>query len=171
MLLGDHGNNSLPIISRAMPSIEEIYVQVLWGLLLATILILILLRCTNEVLDRRRRPHDIETGEPSNPDDEATAIAIAILMAMVTQRSPPEKKQADSTLILAAETIVIYKNNQEEAKSNCNGDICVICLGEYEDGVRCRILSNCKHMFHQSCVDSWLVEGRDCPLCRAPVLG
>lgn len=51
---------------------------------------------------------------------------------------------------------------------------CAICLGciEREDGVR--ILPNCKHYFHISCIDRWLLlcpTNSSCPLCRASVLG
>ncbi|KAM7467802.1 hypothetical protein LguiB_015364 [Lonicera macranthoides] len=42
---------------------------------------------------------------------------------------------------------------------------CPICLDEFKDGERCRILS-CKHAFHISCVDVWLAENHTCPICR-----
>lgn len=48
--------------------------------------------------------------------------------------------------------------------------ICLSCIGE-EDGVR--ILPNCKHYFHISCIDSWLLlcpTNSSCPLCRATVI-
>jgi len=50
--------------------------------------------------------------------------------------------------------------------------ICLGCIGE-EDGVR--ILPNCRHYFHISCIDQWLlpctVNNSACPLCRATVIG
>ncbi|CAJ2646929.1 unnamed protein product [Trifolium pratense] len=46
---------------------------------------------------------------------------------------------------------------------------CYICLVEYEDGDRMRVLP-CHHEFHTTCVDKWLKEiHRVCPLCRGDI--
>lgn len=45
---------------------------------------------------------------------------------------------------------------------------CSICLGDYEDGEHCRLLS-CGHCFHTDCVDAWLQINRICPLCKVDV--
>lgn len=49
--------------------------------------------------------------------------------------------------------------------------ICLGCIGE-EDEVR--ILPNCRHYFHISCIDQWLlpctVNNSSCPLCRTTVI-
>lgn len=33
------------------------------------------------------------------------------------------------------------------------GDRCLICLGDYEKGEECRLLSKCQHVFHKDCID------------------
>ncbi|KAL6345430.1 hypothetical protein AAG906_015914 [Vitis piasezkii] len=46
------------------------------------------------------------------------------------------------------------------------GDTCSICLEDYKDGERLRVLP-CQHEFHASCVDSWLTKwGTFCPVCK-----
>ena len=46
---------------------------------------------------------------------------------------------------------------------------CPICLSELAVGESGRML-RCKHLFHKSCLDEWLVVNATCPTCRAPVL-
>ncbi|EOA12228.1 hypothetical protein CARUB_v10012731mg [Capsella rubella] len=43
---------------------------------------------------------------------------------------------------------------------------CAICLGEFADGERVRVLPPCNHSFHVSCIDTWLLSHSSCPYCR-----
>ena len=45
---------------------------------------------------------------------------------------------------------------------------CSICMCEYEAGEPLRLLY-CEHVFHQQCVDAWLLRNATCPICRASV--
>lgn len=50
---------------------------------------------------------------------------------------------------------------------------CSICLEEFVDGARTRVLP-CQHRFHLHCVDQWLLINRHkptCPLCNLDVRG
>ncbi|XP_044433425.1 RING-H2 finger protein ATL74-like [Triticum aestivum] len=49
-------------------------------------------------------------------------------------------------------------------------DVCAICLGEFVDGEKVRVLPQCGHGFHVRCVDAWLVSHSACPTCRRPVI-
>lgn len=44
---------------------------------------------------------------------------------------------------------------------------CCICLGEFVDGEKLKVLPGCEHYFHCDCVDEWLTHHSSCPLCRA----
>lgn len=46
---------------------------------------------------------------------------------------------------------------------------CVICLESYGAGQVVRILP-CQHVFHQCCVDHWLLLRHTCPICKLNIL-
>ncbi|KAF8703745.1 hypothetical protein HU200_031832 [Digitaria exilis] len=49
-------------------------------------------------------------------------------------------------------------------------EVCAICLGEFADGEKVRVLPRCGHGFHVPCVDAWLLSRGSCPTCRRPVV-
>ncbi|KAB2056714.1 hypothetical protein ES319_A11G121900v1 [Gossypium barbadense] len=44
-----------------------------------------------------------------------------------------------------------------------------VCLSEFENDEKARVLPNCNHSFHVDCIDMWFYTHSNCPLCRAPV--
>ncbi|KAJ4833467.1 hypothetical protein Tsubulata_042211 [Turnera subulata] len=56
-----------------------------------------------------------------------------------------------------------------EAFSSVEDAQCSICLGEYQEKEVLRIMPNCGHNFHLSCIDVWLRKQSTCPVCRFPV--
>ncbi|XP_024357021.1 uncharacterized protein [Physcomitrium patens] len=47
---------------------------------------------------------------------------------------------------------------------------CAVCLTEFGDDDRLRLLPKCKHAFHLECIDTWLLSNSTCPLCRRSLL-
>lgn len=44
---------------------------------------------------------------------------------------------------------------------------CAVCLYEFDGEDEIRRLTNCRHIFHRSCLDRWLDhDQKTCPLCR-----
>ncbi|XP_011017941.1 PREDICTED: E3 ubiquitin ligase BIG BROTHER-related-like isoform X2 [Populus euphratica] len=57
----------------------------------------------------------------------------------------------------------------DRVKGNDEDEQCYICLAEYEEGDKIRVLP-CHHEYHMVCVDKWLKEIHGvCPLCRGDV--
>ncbi|KAK7338836.1 hypothetical protein VNO77_19469 [Canavalia gladiata] len=58
---------------------------------------------------------------------------------------------------------------QKEAHVKEIGGECAVCLSVFADGEEVRQLSACKHSFHASCIDMWLSNHSNCPICRATI--
>ena len=58
---------------------------------------------------------------------------------------------------------------QKESHSKDIGSECPVCLSVFADGEEVRQLSGCKHSFHVTCIDLWLNNHNNCPICRASV--
>ena len=43
---------------------------------------------------------------------------------------------------------------------------CAVCLENFKEGEKCRLLPKCNHCFHADCIDSWLAKTAACPVCR-----
>ncbi|KAL4230585.1 F-BAR and double SH3 domains protein 2 [Mactra antiquata] len=48
-------------------------------------------------------------------------------------------------------------------------DQCAVCIESYKWNDVIRVLP-CKHIFHKSCVDPWLLDQRSCPMCKMDIL-
>ncbi|XP_066241641.1 RING finger protein 150 isoform X1 [Saccopteryx leptura] len=48
-------------------------------------------------------------------------------------------------------------------------DNCAVCIEGYKPSDVVRILP-CRHLFHKSCVDPWLLDHRTCPMCKMNIL-
>nr|KAF6402336.1 ring finger protein 150 [Rousettus aegyptiacus] len=59
------------------------------------------------------------------------------------------------------------KKGDKETESDF--DNCAVCIEGYKPSDVVRILP-CRHLFHKSCVDPWLLDHRTCPMCKMNIL-
>ncbi|XP_061566465.1 LOW QUALITY PROTEIN: RING finger protein 150 [Cololabis saira] len=60
----------------------------------------------------------------------------------------------------------IRKGDQE---TEADFDNCAVCIEGYKPNDVVRILP-CRHLFHKTCVDPWLLDHRTCPMCKMNIL-
>ncbi|KFO28630.1 RING finger protein 148 isoform X1 [Fukomys damarensis] len=58
---------------------------------------------------------------------------------------------------------------EEDKELDPDEDNCVVCLDTYKPQDVIRILT-CKHFFHKTCIDPWLLAHRTCPMCKCDIL-
>lgn len=55
---------------------------------------------------------------------------------------------------------------EERTRSSCE---CAVCLNDFQDNEKLRIIPSCAHIFHIDCIDVWLQKNANCPLCRTNI--
>lgn len=71
---------------------------------------------------------------------------------------------ANSTVEYSTVQVIIQSNKE------INEDLCAVCLGEFKAGERVSVLPDCAHIFHVSCINKWLENHSNCPLCRTSTI-
>ncbi|XP_053282157.1 E3 ubiquitin-protein ligase Arkadia isoform X2 [Pleuronectes platessa] len=63
---------------------------------------------------------------------------------------------------------LLGKQEEDEGADEDTEEKCTICLSMLEEGEDVRRLP-CMHLFHQLCVDQWLLTNKKCPICRVDI--
>lgn len=73
-----------------------------------------------------------------------------------------ELRSISASLIRELLPVVKFSEVSDSAPESC-----AVCLYEFEDDDEIRRLTNCRHIFHRSCLDRWMDhDQKTCPLCR-----
>ncbi|OVA13970.1 zinc finger protein [Macleaya cordata] len=73
--------------------------------------------------------------------------------------------------VLIREILPVVKFEDLVACDGETPDSCAVCLYEFESQEEIRRLTNCRHIFHRSCLDRWMDhDQKTCPLCRTPFI-
>ncbi|KAH0933797.1 hypothetical protein HID58_010914 [Brassica napus] len=91
-------------------------------------------------------------------------ISSSAVVTDTWQRSNGASNGLDETLI---ESITVYKYRKGDGFVESSD--CSVCLSEFQEEERLRLLPKCSHAFHVPCIDTWLKSHSNCPLCRAEI--
>ncbi|CAH1424659.1 unnamed protein product [Lactuca virosa] len=63
------------------------------------------------------------------------------------------------------DTLPVFMYKEVVGANNSSFD-CAVCLSEFSEMDKLRLLPTCSHAFHINCIDTWLLSNSTCPLCR-----
>ncbi|CAF1215482.1 unnamed protein product [Adineta ricciae] len=101
--------------------------------------------------------------EPNEPD----IISIPRLIERPTRlldldkNVPTKKLTSEQINILPTEVFQGAKNKNDEENK------CSVCWDDFEQSQTLRRL-RCFHLYHKECIDKWLKDKNQCPICRIP---
>ncbi|XP_051121529.1 RING-H2 finger protein ATL74-like [Andrographis paniculata] len=73
----------------------------------------------------------------------------------------PRRRGVQNKGLLRRIPVRVYGSGERVGSTDCP-----ICLAEFVDGEKIRVLPECRHCFHARCVDVWLTAHASCPTCR-----
>merc|ERR1712048_1483930 len=82
--------------------------------------------------------------------------------------SSKRSRRLSSGTLNACSKVHSYNSDMVADVSDSKEARCAICLIDFERGTQLRTLW-CGHMFHIACVDRWLADKEECPVCREAV--
>ena len=121
-----------------------------------------------------------ERGVPPTPSSNFNNFSIFLFLArfMAPTRPSPPYFTSDGRIVDHTEAGIIFdgavdhrrntllvKDLQPEEENE--ETVCAICLERQSD--KAAFLPNCRHFFHQTCIERWLQQKNTCPLCFTTV--
>ncbi|XP_062167965.1 RING-H2 finger protein ATL51-like [Alnus glutinosa] len=85
------------------------------------------------------------------------------------QNSKDQTSQEDGPSSTSINSMV-QSNPSFRYSKECEVETCTVCLCEFKEGEEVRVLPECLHLFHVTCVDTWLISYSTCPICRADTM-
>ncbi|KAE8037553.1 hypothetical protein FH972_010134 [Carpinus fangiana] len=77
------------------------------------------------------------------------------------QRTASNLRRGVDPMTIRALPVYSYRGD-----AKCQID-CAICLSEFEEREAVKMIPFCKHVFHPTCIDTWLSSHVTCPVCRS----
>ena len=83
--------------------------------------------------------------------------------------SPGEQTRGLEESVIRSIPIFKFKKEGNKDFGERNLCECAVCLNEFQEDEKLRIIPNCSHVFHIDCIDVWLQSNANCPLCRTSI--
>jgi len=114
-------------------------------------------------------PIIVESASASIPVNGATGDAFNMLLSALLNTSIANSNTGETRLNQGQ-----IANNSRVFRFNSSVDLdtteCPICTAEWVNNDELRKLNMCRHYFHRTCIDRWLEDHVNCPLCRVNVM-
>jgi hypothetical protein len=81
------------------------------------------------------------------------------------RRGNPEERPRFRSKLALSNLQLFMPVAQYEWEGGREGEVCSICLIEFERGEETR-LTPCSHRYHRDCIDNWWESKMSCPICR-----
>lgn len=120
-----------------------------------------------ESRERRHRRRRIMRHLRSRGVQEGTLQAIRHILEAALERddedSPEERVKIYSRIERA-----LYESEKHGFAENCP-----ICCEDFSEQSHIKILPDCSHIFHEDCIEQWILKARtnsiSCPVCRVEI--
>ncbi|CAN1228615.1 Putative RING-H2 finger protein ATL49 [Linum grandiflorum] len=103
--------------------------------------------------------------DPDGSEESATALQGQLQQLFHLHDAGVDQSFIDETL-----PVFLYKDVVGPAAKTTSPFDCAVCLCEFEQEDKLRLLPKCSHAFHVECIDTWLLSHSTCPLCRSSLL-
>ncbi|WOH08571.1 hypothetical protein DCAR_0728014 [Daucus carota subsp. sativus] len=80
-----------------------------------------------------------------------------------------ENRGLDESVIRSIPIFQFKKTEKEDPEKGISFSECAVCLNEFHEQEKLRMIPNCGHLFHIDCIDVWLQNNANCPLCRTSI--
>ena len=136
------------------------------------------LRSTLRLMRREITPEDYETLLALDATEDLTRPRVAVPQSLIDQcpvmhltqsqidkmSGGINKKQSEVDNLSLTTNEGVDGSTRSPLHSH-DEYACTVCLDEYKSGDVVRTLP-CMHQYHKSCIDPWLLENGDCPMCK-----
>ncbi|KAL2496264.1 RING-H2 finger protein ATL16 [Forsythia ovata] len=80
-----------------------------------------------------------------------------------------ENRGLDEAAIRSIPTFHYKKGTDKQELAEKGSSECAVCLNEFQEDEKLRGIPDCGHVFHIDCIDVWLQNNANCPLCRTSI--
>ncbi|CAM6117076.1 unnamed protein product [Calypogeia fissa] len=94
---------------------------------------------------------------------QQAANARAVFIGRAGSTDDHSAEQGLDATTLASLPVLTFKSSENSKPAEVD---CTICLSEFTENERLRLLPKCSHVFHLDCIDMWLLSHSSCPICR-----